>query len=404
MKADDTKQREGRVVFVSHSGELGGAELQLLDLAPRIPGSAVCVFENGPLIDKLTAVGMEVAVIGPPGIKLNVRRGSGIGDSIRSLPALLRLARGLLKHTGRQDLLYANSQKAWVVAAMAAAVLRRRAIWHLHDILSTEHFSSTMADVGVWLANHFACAVVANSVATANAFIDRGGKESLVQVVHNGIDPDQFKAVAPEEIAALRTAFGLDSTRPVIGMFGRVSRWKGQHVLLEALATIPDAQVVFVGGPLFGEQDYLDELKCRVRELGMTGRVKFAGFRDDVPRLMRAVDIVVHASVAAEPFGRVVVEAMFAERPVVAARGGGVDEIVIDGVTGLLVTPGEPAELANCLAGLLSSPSTARRLASTAFPDAVKRFGIDKMTIEINILVHLFMRNRAVTLPQSTGS
>ena len=120
-------------------------------------------------------------------------------------------------------------------------------------------------------------------------------------------------------------------------------------------------------------------MREKAKALGIEERVHFLGFRDDVPRLMRLSDVVVHASVAAEPFGRMIVEGMLAKSPVVAGRAGGALEIVEDGVTGLLVPPGDPESLSGVLAGLLQNPSTSQALAEAGYTAARKRFSLAAM-------------------------
>ena len=173
----------------------------------------------------------------------------------------------------------------------------------------------------------------------------------------------------------MRRTLGLsDSVRLVVGLFGRVAPWKGQHLAIEAAARLDATALLIVGAPLFGEVAYAEELAGLVERLGLTGRVKLLGFREDIPRLMRAVDVVVHTSTAPEPFGRVLVEAMLVERPVIAADAGGAREIVEEGVTGLLVPPGQPDPLADALRRLLDDPALRLSMGQRGRERAERRF------------------------------
>ena len=188
--------------------------------------------------------------------------------------------------------------------------------------------------------------------------IAAGGREHKVVVIPSGVDPAPFRRADGEGTADVRRTLGLsDSIRLLVGLFGRVAPWKGQHLAIEAAARLDTTALVIVGAPLFGEVAYEAELARLVERLGLAGRVKLLGFREDIPRLMRAVDVVVHTSTAPEPFGRVLVEAMLVERPVIASDAGGAREIVEDGVTGLLVPPGQPDALAEALRRLLDDPA-----------------------------------------------
>jgi glycosyltransferase involved in cell wall biosynthesis len=274
------------------------------------------------------------------------------------------------------DVVYANSQKAFIVACVAAAFARKPVLWHLHDILDPNVFSRINIGVDVLLANHVASRVIANSQATASALVARGGSRARVSVVYNGLDPAIATAVTEPQAAALRASLGLGSA-PVLGLFGRIAPWKGQEVAIRAMALLadrPDVQLVIIGDALFGEEAYAAEMRALVAQLGVGARVHFLGFRNDVPVLMRAVDVLVHTSTAPEPFGRVIAEGMLAERPVIATAGGGASEIVKAGVTAWQVPPRDPAALASAIRDVLTDPQRARAIAAAGRADALARF------------------------------
>lgn len=378
---------EGRVVFVGHTAVLSGAELCLLDIASCVPAALVCLFADGPLAAALRARGVEVRILGGRESVGRVRRDAGVLGALAGLPAAWRLARELARVTRPEDVVYANTQKAWVVCALLRAERRRTVIWHLHDLMSAAHFSRLLLRTAVLLANRFAAAVVVNSQVTGETFVAAGGRRDLLRVVYNGIDPAPFDAVVAERRAALRRDLGLDEATPTIGVFGRIAPWKGQHVLLEALERLPAMHALVVGGPLFGEVDYLADLERRARYPSLAGRVHFTGFREDVPELMRCVDLVAHTSTSPEPFGRVIVEAMLAKRPIVATAAGGVLEIVDDRIDGLLVPPCDAAALAAALATLSADPRLCARLVAAGREKAATRFTLDRMLAGIGAVV-----------------
>lgn len=367
-----------RVLFVDHTAQLGGAELCLLDTARGLrSNSTVVLLSDGPFRARLQAAGIRTELLQADDALLRLRR-SGAGVSLSAGTATVRLALRLAHRAREHDVLYANSQKAFVIAALAGLWSRRPVIWHLHDILGGEHFGSTAIRVGVLLANLFAVRVLANSEATAAAFGQRGGRLKKVRVVYNGIDSAPFDAVTDADARAVRGELGAE-LGPLVGMFGRFHPWKGQHQLVEALPHLPGVHAVFVGDALFGEEAYVEEVKRSARDLGVADRVHLLGFRADVARLMRAVDIVIHASVAPEPFGRVIVEAMLARRPVVATNAGGVPEIVVDGVTGILIEPGNPRALAAGVAALLERPDRRTAMGQAGYERARRHFSLDGM-------------------------
>jgi len=344
-----------RLLFVDHAGVLGGAELSLLDVIDAfMPGAGVTLFADGPFRTALERRGLPVQV-DPLGAFAGVKKHGRLPSPAAAWDAL-RHARRLARRAQAFDVLYANSQKAFVVSVIAGWLARRPVVWHLRDILAPPHFRRVNVRAVVWLANRCAALVITNSHATAHAFVSAGGNAALVRVVHNGIDAAPFDAVTDDDARACRAELGVPSETPLVVHVGRFHHWKGQHVLLRALAHIPRAHAWFIGAPLFGEEAYGAELRVEAERLGVSGRVRFLGFRDDVPRLMRAADLIVHSSVYPEPFGRVVVEGMLAGRPVIASRAGGVEEIVSDGETGWLVPPDDAGALAVAIGAVLADP------------------------------------------------
>jgi glycosyltransferase involved in cell wall biosynthesis len=367
-----------RVLFLDHVGALGGAELSLVDVARAYrETSTVLLFVDGPFRERLTREGVRVEVLDGGEALQSVRRES-TWAGLRVMSHVMRLAWRISRHARGHDFLHANSQKAFVLACLAGLMARRPVIWDLNDLLIPAHFSRTNIRLDVVLANHFADRVIANSQASADALIAQGGQPGKVRVVHNGIASEPFDRVTPADVAAVRSELGLGDA-DVVGVFGRLSEWKGQHVALEAVAALPAVHLLLVGDALFGEEAYAARLHAQARSLGIADRVHFLGFRADVPRLMRLVRVVLHTSIAPEPFGRVIVEGMLARRPVVATRAGGVEEIVRQGQTGVLVPPSDPAALAAAIRDLLAHPDRAARIGGAGRIYAEEHFTVAAM-------------------------
>jgi glycosyltransferase involved in cell wall biosynthesis len=348
--------------------------LCLLDIAAHAGGgSAVALFQDGPLRGRLREAGVTVDVLPASPSVLEVRRDTS--------PPILAVAAGvgmlavrLAARARRFEVLYANSQKALVVAAPAGVMARRPVVWHLHDLLTDEHFGRAQRRLSVTLARHFVARVIANSQATADAYVAAGGRPEHVRVIYNGIDAAPFDAVGEAETRLLRDELGIGDA-PLVGLFGRIASWKGQSVLIEALSALPGVHALLVGEALF-ESDHAVPAALRdlAGALGMSERIHMLGFRPDVPVLMRACDVVVHASTSAEPFGRVIVEGMLSGTPVIASAAGGALELVEDGTTGLLVPPGDAQALGASIGRLLADPCLAARLATAAGSSARRRF------------------------------
>jgi glycosyltransferase involved in cell wall biosynthesis len=204
-----------------------------------------------------------------------------LAQGLGSLSSLLPLIARVVQLSQNYDLIYANTQKALVVGALASFLGRRPLVYHLHDILSTDHFSRTNRRLAVTLANRFASLVIANSKASQAAFLEAGGRSDITHVVYNGFEPEGYQS-DPSNISQLKQQLELDG-RFIVGHFSRLSPWKGQHILIEALAHCPeDVTAILVGDALFGEQDYVQQLHKQVAELGLEQRVRFLGFRSDI--------------------------------------------------------------------------------------------------------------------------
>ncbi len=333
-----------KILFLDQSGKLGGAELSLLDVAyPYRHNGLVVLFQDGPFRARLEQRNIPVRVMNQ---QLSMSKADGLIAGISTVAQLLPLAYRVAQLARFYDVIYANTQKAMVVGSLASALSGRPMVYHLRDILSTEHFSYSNLSLAIGLANRFATKVICNSEATRSAFVKAGGQANRSVVVYNGFDPASYRTEA-SAVADLRQELGLTG-KFVVGHFSRLSPWKGQDILIDALVRCPEAHGLFIGAALFGEDAYAGELRDRVQRLGLNDRVQFLGFRSDVAALMGVCDVVAHTSTAPEPFGRVIVEAMLCGKPVIAAAAGGAVEL-LDGRMGWLVEPGNISALAEAI-------------------------------------------------------
>ena len=373
-----------KILFLDQSGEPGGAELCLLDIAkPCRDRCLVGLLADGPFKHLLQQHQIPVQVLTTQ--QIQIRKESSFIQGLGSLVQLVPLVAQVAQKSRNYDLIYANTQKALVVGALASWLSRRPLVYHLHDILSTDHFSRTNRYLAVTLANRFASLVIANSQATRAAFVEAGGRKDIVEVVYNGFDPELYRSHSNK--SQLRQQLGLDE-RFIVGHFSRLSPWKGQHILLEAISKCPsDITAIFVGDALFGEQDYVEHLHQQVANLGLEERVKFLGFRSDIVPLMAACDIIAHTSTSPEPFGRVIVEGMLCGRPVVAAAAGGAVELVEPGKTGWLFPPGNSEQLAQIITVCHDQPKLTAKVAQQAQVQASHRFHLTNINQRISQLL-----------------
>ena len=373
-----------KILFLDQSGKLGGAELSLLDLAKFYRDSClVCLFADGTFKEALEQNRVPVRILSMRSLK--IYKDSNFRQSIKSIGQLIPLVKQVAQISRKYDLIYANTQKAMVVGAIVSLLTNKPLIYHLHDILSPEHFSFANRQLAVSLANRFSSLIIANSKATKTAFIKAGGKKQLVEVVYNGFNLKQYQNLKPE---ATRLRQKLNLTRKyLVGHFSRLSPWKGQHILLEALIDCPNVTAVFVGDALFGEYEYVEKLRQQVKDLKLSDRVHFLGFRTDIPQLMSMCDLIVHTSTSPEPLGRVIIEAMLCGKPIIATAAGGTRELISHGCTGWLTPPGDVLKLAEIINQCSQKPEIADAIARAGKDAAIKRFDLSNIKQQIDDLL-----------------
>ena len=374
------------ILFLTHTGRMGGAEMCLLTIAGGLHGD-VLLFDDGPLRQRLLARQVSVSL---PRVRLDlqaIRRDRGMLKVLPALAGIGALIRQIRQMAASHDLVYCNSQKSFVIGALASWFHRTPLLWHLHDILDRSHFGRLQISLVTTLANRCATCVVAPSRAVADAFVAAGGRAALVKVIANGVEPPAGVELADRE--ALRRSLDLPEG-PLFGVFSRLSRWKGQQVALQALVSLPDAACIIAGDALFGEEEYARSLWMQAEQLGIANRVYFLGHRDDVAMLMRAVDVVVHPSIDPEPFGLTLVEAMLTGTPVIASDAGAASEILDGGRFGTLVPPGDAAGLAAALATTLHGhpgrPNAILRQVAAARCHAETHFSAQRLLDDIRCL------------------
>lgn len=199
-----------------------------------------------------------------------------------------------------------------------------------------------------------------------------GTDAARIRLIPRGVDPRRFDParVVPAAVATLRDAWGALPATPVLLLPGRLTRWKGAATLVAALPLLPGAIGVLAGG---GNDAFAKELRALAEKLGVTDRLRLLGHVDNMAVALAAADVVLHASLEPEAFGRTVIEAQAMARPVVAADLGGPRETVTEGVTGWRVPPGDPVALAERLRSVLAMPEGARAAIGQAARASVLR-------------------------------
>jgi glycosyltransferase involved in cell wall biosynthesis len=198
--------------------------------------------------------------------------------------------------------------------------------------------------------------------------------------IPNGLDPAEMRVTRPA--ADIHAELGIAPDRPVIGIIGNIKPWKGQEVVIRAVAmlkrTVPDVVCLLIGDFGRDDQAYRPRIAQLIAEQDVRDNVIVTGYRANVADYVNALRVVIHASVDPEPFGRVLLEAMALSKAVVASRGGAAPEIVVEGATGLLFTPGDAADLARQLERLIGNAAERDRMGRAGFDRLGEQFGIER--------------------------
>ncbi len=391
-----------RILYVDSAPTLGGSVISLYELLKRLDRSryepTVLLYARHANVSDLAALGLDVIVWDVyasgdhrPEWALKARA-SSVGQKLQqggcgarvyhSLGFGLLLARSVWPRARalrriidqRQiDLVHTNIRVGHDREGVLAALMSRiPCVCHVRDFEELSWFDRQLA------ARASACIYISQAVQRCH--LEAGVPRKKGRVVYNGVDWEAF--IATNDAQETRRSLGVEGSEPLVGIIGRLERWKGQHVFLEAMAEIrdqlPRARGIVVGDPVPYDLAYRDQLLALQDQLGLSDGVSFHGFRQDLPTLMAALDVLVLASISPEPFGRVLIEAMAAAKPVVATDAGAVPEIVEHGVEGLLVPAGDAQALAGAVAQLLRAPDLAQTMGQRGQATVRERFGVQQ--------------------------
>ena len=368
------------VLYVSHTSTVSGGERSLLSLLSSLPPeiNRLLATPQGDLMESARALAVPTTEIrGTAGSLRLHRRHTPKAVGEMSLAAL-QVARAARRH--RADVVHANSIRAGLVLALARPAGAR--FVHVRDVLPPG--SLTTATMRVIAAG---ATIIANSRYTAAAVL-KAAPGARVEVVHNPVDLARFDPERIDRLAA-RAALGVAGERALLlGLVAQLTPWKGQDTAVRALSILRergiDAHLLLIGGAKFvaaatrfDNEAYVADLRQEVERAGLTDRVSWLGHREDVPELMRALDVLVLPS-SEEPFGRALIEAMALGVPVLATRVGGPPEIVTDGREGYLLDPGDPGAWADAIQRIAESPDRGAAMGAAGRERALSDFGADR--------------------------
>jgi glycosyltransferase involved in cell wall biosynthesis len=332
--------------------------------------------EPGPLVEDLSAAGVEIVLRPVSVLRRQLMTPSGLAAIVS---AAARDAAALRALASRRQVAIVHSNTSVVLAgAAAAAAARLPHVWHVREIYA--RFGRAWPAYRRLLER--AAALPCVSAAAAAQF----GPGAKALTIHDGLALDARRA--PREQA--RSALGLPPEAPVIAILGRISDWKGQDVLVHALAEPALADrgtLALIAGEAWpGAPERRDAVLALASRLGVADRVILAGFRDDVENVYGAADVVAVPSTEPDPLPNTAIEAAAAGCAVLASAHGGLPEIIRDGETGRLVAPGDAGALARVAAELLGSPAERERIGRAAAADVRERFAPARLLESVQAL------------------
>jgi glycosyltransferase involved in cell wall biosynthesis len=338
---------------------MGGAERSLLDMVGHLDREKyypiVSFPSEGKLMWEAKRMGIETKVIAfHPGIS-QLSRENG-NQCFRHLPlvpwylmpTVLEIAGFVRKRD--IDVIVTNGIKCHFIGSMISLMTGAKLIWHVRDLIEGGWLKWMLRVWGRFSPDK----IITNSHAVGRIFSGNGKTE----IVYNGIDLSSFGARIDGR--KIRSEFKMGKNTMLIGTIGHFAPLKGYEELLGAMREVVragfDVKLAIVGDTIYRNSDrYKQKILKIVDSMALRDKIIFTGFREDIPEILASLDIFVLAS-RCEGFGRVNLEAMAMGKPVISTNTGGIPEVVLDGVTGIIVPPGDSKTLSHAIMRLLGSP------------------------------------------------
>ena len=366
-------------VLLVHSGtSLYGSDRSLLaivsglDTRRYVP--VVVLPGEGPLLRELTRHKVEAHVL-PVAILHRIYAPTYVCRLTRQMAISVRCLRRFMR---AHDVSLVHTNTSSVLSSGPAARLEH--VPHICHVREIPRIPRLLRHLFARFISWQSDRTIIISRAVREEFLGNVVPDRKVRLIHSAIDLESFRGLPSR--AEAKSQIGVPPEGPLIGMVGRVTPWKGHRSFVEAAGLIagrvPGASFVVVGdADTRRNRRYCSELEARAEELGLSQRLRFVGFRDDVSVYLAAMDVFVLPSSSPEPLGRVVLEAMASGTPVVATAHGGPVEVLEGGRCGLLVPPNDERALAEAVERLLEDPELGARLAGEAM-SRVQDFGVER--------------------------
>lgn len=369
------------ILFIHQSAELYGSDKTLLYLVTNLNKNKffpiVILPNSGPLQDELEKENIKVIIA--PVLKL-YRKMFTPRNLIKFIKDYFKGVKTIntLKKEYKIEYIYSNTL-AVLLGFFYCFFHNTKHIWHVHEIIESPRvFTKAFR---FFLNNKTNTVLLHNSIATCNFWNCKGNN----QVIWNGIA--SFSEITLTEKELIRSNVFKAENEIVLALVGRISRWKGQLLLLETFSdlikTHTNIKLVYIGSPPPNQEHFLNTLKEQIVKNKVDANVEIIPFQENINQLWQCIDIAVVPSTEPEPFGMVAIEAMMAKKPVVAANHGGLTEIVLHNETGFLVEPNNSLALKNALEELIVNTELRVTFGENGFQRAKENFSIENYVQKI---------------------
>lgn len=374
------------VLFLQSSSECYGSGkiiLQVLRLYRKEGLNPIVLLTNeGPLRTILEEEGFLVHVQNLGILRRKYVNPSGLLNRLsKNLKAYRFLTELHLKY--RFELVYSNTL-AVIVGAYWAKRRQIPHVWHIHEILPGP---KPLVKMLARLLDQSTTNPIAVSHAVANHWQPLL-KKSKLEVIHNGIPYQSFL----ENYPSAKRDLNLSENDFLIGMIGRINPGKGQLFFLELADKLskiyPNTHFVLVGDPFPGYEPILEEIRKDIKDKDLETRVSYLGFREDIPKVLAALDVFVLPSILPDSFPTVILEAMAAAKPVVATQSGGASEMVMDGETGFLIPIGNVEKGLEALDKLIENVELGLKFGEAGRKRVLREYSLE--AFEQKIKTHLW--------------
>lgn len=211
------------------------------------------------------------------------------------------------------------------------------------------------------------------------------------RVIYNAIDVDEFISKVKKNPQSIKQELGIKEVVPLIGLIANFQEWKGHLTVVNAIDILrrkyPGVVCLLIGAvsTVKHDREYFARVTDEIKANGLEENVLITGYRQDIPDIINALDVLIHSSIHPEPFGRVLIEGMCLGKPVIATDIGGPREIIENGKSGILIPPGDCVALSVGIEYLLENPEIGREIGRSALKQVIERFGIETFAHEINL-------------------